>query len=146
MPYYIEASDTLNADKIKLAKVDIVDQPELKEAWGIDGYPTYKIFKNGVPRDFKTKSPDAIVYEMRKSRKTALVQVSTKYDLERLTESDMHVIVGVFESKVRCARSTEIYTRECIEFHAFAPPLEALPCVRPMAFLSGVHSSYRLAL
>jgi hypothetical protein len=30
-------------------------------------------------------------------------------------------------------------------FHAFAP-LEALPCVCPMAFLWGVHSSYRLAL
>jgi hypothetical protein len=31
--------------------------------------------------------------------------------------------------------------------HAFAPPLEALACVRPMALLSGVHcSSYRLAL
>jgi hypothetical protein len=29
------------------------------------------------------------------------------------------------------------------EFHAFAP-LESLPCVRPMPFISGVHSSYQL--
>jgi hypothetical protein len=34
---------------------------------------------------------------------------------------------------------------DAIEFHAFAP-LEALPYVRPMAILSGVHSSYRITL
>jgi hypothetical protein len=35
---------------------------------------------------------------------------------------------------------TEIYTPEdAIGSHAFAPPLEALACVRPIAFLSGVH-------
>jgi hypothetical protein len=34
---------------------------------------------------------------------------------------------------------------DAIGFHAFAP-LEALPCVWPMAFLLGVHSSYRLSL
>jgi hypothetical protein len=28
---------------------------------------------------------------------------------------------------------------DAIGSHAFAPPLEALPSVRPMAFLSGVH-------
>jgi hypothetical protein len=33
----------------------------------------------------------------------------------------------------------QIFTLEdAIEFHAFAP-LEALPCVGPMAFLSGIH-------
>jgi hypothetical protein len=32
---------------------------------------------------------------------------------------------------------------DSIEMHVFAL-LEALPCVCPMAFLSGVHSSYRL--
>jgi hypothetical protein len=36
--------------------------------------------------------------------------------------------------------STAVCTPEdAIELHAFAPPLEALACVRPMAFLSGVH-------
>ena len=35
---------------------------------------------------------------------------------------------------------TEVYTLEdAIELHAFAPPLEALACVWPMAFLSGGH-------
>jgi hypothetical protein len=32
-----------------------------------------------------------------------------------------------------------------IELHAFAP-LEVLPCVRPMAFISGGHSSYRFTM
>jgi hypothetical protein len=44
------------------------------------------------------------------------------------------------------ARFRQIYTLEdAIEFNAFAP-LEALASVRPLPFLSGVHSSYRLAL
>jgi hypothetical protein len=35
---------------------------------------------------------------------------------------------------------------DAIEVHAFAPPLEALACVRPMAFLSGVRCLYRYHL
>jgi hypothetical protein len=34
---------------------------------------------------------------------------------------------------------------DAIEFHAFAP-VEARPCVWPMATLSGVRSSYRFTL
>jgi hypothetical protein len=49
----------------------------------------------------------------------------------------------------QCARCAffdrDLHARSAIEFHAFAP-LEALPCVCPMTFISGVHSSYRLAL
>jgi predicted dehydrogenase len=38
-----------------------------------------------------------------------------------------------------------LHPRSAIEFHAFAP-LEALPCVCSIAFISGVCFSYRLAL
>jgi hypothetical protein len=40
---------------------------------------------------------------------------------------------------------TEFTREDAIELHAFAP-LEALPCVCPMAFRLGGYSSYRLAL
>jgi hypothetical protein len=51
---------------------------------------------------------------------------------------------GCIRRTVRVFR--QVFTRSyVIEFHAFAS-LEALPCVGPMAFLSGVHSSYRLTL
>jgi hypothetical protein len=47
---------------------------------------------------------------------------------------------------VYAGRFRQRFTLEdAIEFRAFAS-LEALACVRPIAFLSGVHSSYRLAL
>jgi hypothetical protein len=47
---------------------------------------------------------------------------------------------------VRGAFSTGIYPLEdVIELHAFAP-LDVLPCVRLMPFLSGVHSSYQWVL
>jgi hypothetical protein len=35
---------------------------------------------------------------------------------------------------------------DAIKFYAFARPLEALACVWPMSFFSGVRSSYWLAL
>jgi hypothetical protein len=48
--------------------------------------------------------------------------------------------------RVRCARFTRTFTPEdAIAVHAFAP-LEALPGMGTMTFLSGAHSSYRLAL
>jgi hypothetical protein len=46
-------------------------------------------------------------------------------------------------STVRVFRQKSTF-EDAIGFHACS--LEVLPCVRPMAFLSGVHSSYRLAL
>jgi hypothetical protein len=48
--------------------------------------------------------------------------------------------VRVFRQKSALSRGVPLSF-----IHAFAP-LEALACVRPMPFLSGVHSSYRLAL
>jgi hypothetical protein len=45
-----------------------------------------------------------------------------------------------YEGRFVCLFDRNLHSRSAIEFHAFAP-LEALPCVRPMTFLSGGHSS-----
>jgi hypothetical protein len=47
--------------------------------------------------------------------------------------------MGIAMAEVRCAS----FDMNCALDDAFAP-LEALPCMWPMTFLSGVHSSYRL--
>ena len=80
--------------------MDIVAEKEIKEMFEIKSYPTHLIFKHGVPREFKThNSPDSLIYEMRQSKKSPVTLVDNRYDLERLTESDKHIILGVFDNE-----------------------------------------------
>ncbi|KAE9410566.1 protein disulfide isomerase [Gymnopus androsaceus JB14] len=51
-PHYEEAATALKEKNIKLAKVDCVDQADLCQANGIQGYPTLKVYKNGTPTDY----------------------------------------------------------------------------------------------
>lgn len=43
-PHYEEAATTLKESNIKLAKVDCVDQAELCQAHGVQGYPCVFLF------------------------------------------------------------------------------------------------------
>jgi WD40 repeat protein len=67
---------------------------------------------------------------------------SSFVDVEGSPDNQM---VAATSGTVRDFRQRHFHSRSAIEFHAFAR-LEALPCVRPMAFLSGVHSADRLTL
>jgi hypothetical protein len=59
---------------------------------------------------------------------------------------NQHVFHGAFPNTGTVRGFGCTFTlEEVIEFHAFAP-LVARACVCPMAFLSGVHSSYQLTL
>ena len=97
-PHYVRASHMLHDDKVILAKVNIETEKELKEMYDVTSYPKYLIFKDGVPREFEAKSPGSIVYEMQQSKQLALTLLDSRYDLEKLTESDRHVILGVFDN------------------------------------------------
>ena len=44
-PEYEEAATSLKAKNIKLAKVDCTEQQDLCKEYGIEGYPTLKIFR-----------------------------------------------------------------------------------------------------
>ncbi|KAJ7179096.1 thioredoxin-like protein [Mycena filopes] len=66
-PHYEEAATALKGKNIKLAKVDCVDQADLCQMKGIQGYPTLKVYRNGTPVDYTgPRKADGIVAYMTK--------------------------------------------------------------------------------
>jgi len=44
-PEYEEAATTLHEKNIKLAKVDCTEHADLCQSYGVEGYPTLKVFR-----------------------------------------------------------------------------------------------------
>lgn len=100
-PQYKKAAAALQRANsgILLAKIDATAEPEIAKQFGVDGYPTMKIFRRGKvseyngPRDVK-----GIVTYMAKQAEPATVMLSSSKDLSFLLKRDTPVVVGYFES------------------------------------------------
>jgi len=76
-PHYEEAATELKKKGIKLAKVDCVDQADLCQAQGVQGYPTLKVFRNGTPSDYGgNRKADGIISYMLKQSLPAVAEVT----------------------------------------------------------------------
>jgi len=59
-PEYEEAATTLKEKNIKLAKVDCTEEADLCQSYGVEGYPTLKVFRgpdNVSPYSGARKAP-----------------------------------------------------------------------------------------
>lgn len=59
-PEYEEAATTLKEKNIKLAKVDCTEESDLCQSFGVEGYPTLKVFRgldNVTPYSGQRKAP-----------------------------------------------------------------------------------------
>ncbi|KAK7470599.1 protein disulfide-isomerase precursor [Stygiomarasmius scandens] len=97
-PHYEEAATALKEKNIKLAKVDCVDQAELCQAWGVQGYPTLKVFKNGTPTDYGgPRKADGIISYMVKQSLPAVSEV-TKANVDEFKKADKFVAIAYLSS------------------------------------------------
>lgn len=97
-PHYEEAATTLKENNIKLAKVDCVDQAELCQAHGVQGYPTLKVFRNGEPVDYTgPRKADGIVSYMIKQSLPAVSEV-TSANLADFQNADKIVAIAYLTS------------------------------------------------
>merc|ERR1711977_578391 len=65
-PHYEEAATILKNQSIKIAKVDCTAETELCASYGVQGYPTLKVFRKGEPSEYQgTRKTDGIVSYMK---------------------------------------------------------------------------------
>ncbi|KAF9268027.1 disulfide isomerase [Marasmius fiardii PR-910] len=97
-PHYEEAATTLKGKGIPLAKVDCVDQPDLCQANGVQGYPTIKVFRNGTPTDYTgPRKADGIVSYMVKQSLPAVSEVAAS-NIEEFKKADKVVAIAYVTS------------------------------------------------
>ncbi|KAJ7682759.1 thioredoxin-like domain-containing protein [Mycena polygramma] len=97
-PHYEEAATALKEKNIKLAKVDCVDQADLCQSNGIQGYPTLKVYRNGTPTDYTgPRKADGIVIYMTKQSLPAVSEV-TAANHDDFKQADNLVVVAYLTS------------------------------------------------
>ncbi|EGO01918.1 hypothetical protein SERLA73DRAFT_85940 [Serpula lacrymans var. lacrymans S7.3] len=93
-PHYEEAATTLKEKNIKLAKVDCVEQADLCQSHGVQGYPTLKVFHDGEPSDYTgPRKADGIISYMIKQSLPAVSEV-TVANLEEFQKADKIVVLA----------------------------------------------------
>jgi len=94
-PHYEEAATELKSKKgIKLAKVDCTNEQALCGDYGVSGYPTLKVFRNGVPTDYTgPRKADGIISYMVKQSLPAVTDV-TPESHEEFIKADKVVLVA----------------------------------------------------
>ncbi|KDQ64544.1 hypothetical protein JAAARDRAFT_118170 [Jaapia argillacea MUCL 33604] len=92
-PHYEEAATTLKEKDIKIAKVNCVDEADLCQANGIQGYPTLKVYRHGEPSDYTgPRKADGIVSYMVKQSLPAVSEV-TAANVDEFQKADKIVAI-----------------------------------------------------
>jgi protein disulfide-isomerase A1 len=97
-PEYAAAATTLKGIA-KLAKVDADAEQnrELGGRFGIRGFPTLKLFRNGVPTDYQgERSASGLVSFMKKQTMPAVSKLEDAAAVTKFSEEEKVVIVGFF--------------------------------------------------
>ncbi|KAL6714721.1 protein disulfide-isomerase precursor [Lecanora helva] len=106
-PEYEEAATTLKEKDIPLVKVDCTEEVDLCKDYGVEGYPTVKVFRgpdNVSPYSGARKAPAIISY----MTKQALPAVSflTSESLEEFKTADKVVAVAFFDADDKTSNTT----------------------------------------
>jgi len=101
-PEYEQAATILKEKNLHIAKVDADDSTNaaLRDRFDIRGFPTLKLFTNGVPSDYEgDRTADAIVSFMKKQAAPAITELKEAADITKFSGEDRVVIVGFFSDR-----------------------------------------------
>ncbi|KAI9846874.1 MAG: protein disulfide-isomerase precursor [Sclerophora amabilis] len=106
-PEYEEAATTLNERKIPLVKVDCTEEAELCKDYGVEGYPTLKVFRGAEdPKQYTgPRNAEGIVSYMTKQSMPA-VSTLDKETIEEFKTADKVVLVAFFEADDKTSNET----------------------------------------
>ncbi|KAF8165301.1 protein disulfide isomerase [Crassisporium funariophilum] len=97
-PHYEEAATALKDKSIKLAKVDCVDEADLCQSKGIQGYPTLKVYRKGEAAEYSgPRKADGIISYMTKQSLPAVSEVSAS-TIEDFKKADKVVAIAYLSS------------------------------------------------
>ena len=107
-PEYEEAATTLKDKNIALAKVDCTNDQDLCQDYGVEGYPTLKVFrgKDNVSPYAGARKAQAIVSYMTKQAMPAVSLLESSTALEEFKTADKVVLVGYFGADDKTSNAT----------------------------------------
>ncbi|ROT39773.1 disulfide-isomerase [Sodiomyces alkalinus F11] len=108
-PEYEAAATSLKEKGIKLAKVDCTEEADLCQAFGVEGYPTLKVFRgldNVTPYSGQRKAAGITSYMIKQS--LPAVSLLTKDTLEEFKTADKVVLVAYIDADDK--ESNETFT------------------------------------
>lgn len=107
-PEYEEAATTLKEKSIPLAKVDCTEESELCQEYGVEGYPTLKVFRglDQISAYSGARKAAAIVSYMTKQSLPAVSTLSDKSALEEFKTADKVVLVAYFDKDDKASNET----------------------------------------
>ncbi|KAI8939760.1 hypothetical protein NX059_003503 [Plenodomus lindquistii] len=106
-PEYETAATSLKEKDIKLVKVDCTEEADLCQEYGVEGYPTLKVFRgteNVSPYGGQRKA-DSLISYMTKQALPAVSDV-TKDTLEEFKTADKVVLVAYFAADDKASNET----------------------------------------
>ncbi|RMY70761.1 hypothetical protein D0863_05590 [Hortaea werneckii] len=107
-PEYEEAATSLKDKEIPLAKVDCTAEQELCQEYGIEGYPTMKVFRgpSNISPYAGARKAQAIVSYMTKQSMPSVSLLQNKDSLEEFKTADKVVLVGFFGKDDKSSNAT----------------------------------------
>ncbi|XP_063724607.1 endoplasmic reticulum resident protein 44-like isoform X2 [Symsagittifera roscoffensis] len=106
-PVFDEASQALDnlykdSNTVKLAKVDCEKENEVARKYGINKYPTIKMFENGKvsKKEYRgSRTKDAFVSYITKYLESPIKDIPNLDDIPDLLEKQKHNVIGYFDNK-----------------------------------------------
>ncbi|WWD17618.1 protein disulfide-isomerase domain [Kwoniella shandongensis] len=138
-PHYEEAATELKSKNIKLAKVDCTEEQALCGEYGVNGYPTLKVFRNGVPVDYTgPRKADGIISYMVKQSLPAVTDVTPETHAEFIKADKVvvvaygdasHPIPSAFASFANTARDSYLFGQYSASSLPPIPESPSLPAI-----------------